>query len=680
MSQIFWTRLLVAAPVAALLAAASRAESTAPLGPTGSETLLVNYVSVKGDAAKFREDWWMKDQWSAGVEHLTLDQDLDEHTTAHVEGRGIFDEHDYQLKVDITRFSVGFIRAGYTQHRTYYDDSGGFYRPFTPPAFRLGRELHLDDGDILVDLGLTLPDLPRLTLGYERQSRDGTKSLLEWGSVQQGATERKIFPSFKDINETVDIFKVNLDHHIGIVELGNQFRLERYHAADTTFDKGSTNLTTSANQDVKIHEDSRHDLLSDVFHMDSRVNEKVYWSASYLYSRMDGDAGLRVDTTPFATVSPTVDSVKNWFTHSVNLDQDSHVVNGNALIGPFKQLSFYGGTQAEKTRGSGDTDAELLQLVGGFTNFPTALIRSETDKESVEETLGTRFTGIPYTTLYADGKWREEQYSLSESEADDSVTNLFRNTTTDVFRQQYTVGFNSSPFRRLTLAAHYRRIIEVNNYDHTADISPGYPGFITEQDFTTDQIVARLIARPHPKLTVAFQYKLAATDIHTQNKSIAFSGSTLVLAGSELSGNYDANTYTLNATVTPVSRLYLSGGISFQDTRTVAFANNVPSVISYRGDVYTVFGAAGYALDARTDMTIDYSFSRSDNFKDNSASGLPLGLDNQRQSLTAGVTRRIRKNIITRLRYGFYEYEESSSGGINSYRAHLASASCTLAF
>src|ERR1043166_2154897 len=143
----FWMKLLVALPATTLLATLSRAESTESPGLTGSETLLVNYVSVKGDAQKFREDWWLKDRWSGGVEQITLDQDLDPHTTLHAEGHGVFDTNDYRLRLEITRYSVGFLRAGYTQNRTYYDDSGGFYRPFTPPAFRLGQDLHLDDGD-----------------------------------------------------------------------------------------------------------------------------------------------------------------------------------------------------------------------------------------------------------------------------------------------------------------------------------------------------------------------------------------------------------------------------------------------------------------------------------------------------------------------------------------------------
>src|SRR5882724_5251777 len=125
MNQTSRMRMLVALATTTLLAAAGRAESS---GPSGSETLLVNYVSVKGDSQQFREDWGMKGPWSGGVQQLTLDQDLDEHTTLHVEGRGVFDENDYRLQLDVTRFAVGFIRAGYTQHRTYYDDWGGFYR------------------------------------------------------------------------------------------------------------------------------------------------------------------------------------------------------------------------------------------------------------------------------------------------------------------------------------------------------------------------------------------------------------------------------------------------------------------------------------------------------------------------------------------------------------------------
>src|SRR5437773_1753094 len=124
MRQTSWMTWLIAVPATALFAVAGRTEPTDTSGPEGSVTPIVNYVAVDGDERKFREDRWMKDQWSGGIEQLTLEQDLDQHTVLRVEGRGLFDADDYRLRLEVVRYFVGFIRAGYTQNRTYYDDSG----------------------------------------------------------------------------------------------------------------------------------------------------------------------------------------------------------------------------------------------------------------------------------------------------------------------------------------------------------------------------------------------------------------------------------------------------------------------------------------------------------------------------------------------------------------------------
>ncbi len=88
----------------------------------------------------------------------------------------------------------------------------------------------------------------------------------------------------------------------------------------------------------------------------------------------------------------------------------------------------------------------------------------------------------------------------------------------------------------------------------------------------------------------------------------------------------------------------------------------------------------GYALDNKTDLTLEYSYSRSDNFTDNYAAGLPLGLNFQRHAVLAGISRKISKNVVARLRYGSTEYNEPSTGGCNNYTANLANASCTVRF
>ena len=167
-----------------------------------------------------------------------------------------------------------------------------------------------------------------------------------------------------------------------------------------------------------------------------------------------------------------------------------------------------------------------------------------------------------------------------------------------------------------------------------------------------------------------------ATDIRTRTAAVPL----LVPQGGLQSGNYDANIYTVSATLTPISRLYLTGLFSLQDTRTASVANGNPSVANYSGNVYTIMSTAGYALDNKTDVNLQYTYSRTDNSSVNAAAGLPLGVADQRTGLTAGLSRKLCNNAIARLRYGFYNYNDRANGGIDNYTAHLFSASCLVRF
>ena len=673
MNSTCWKMILMTLPLFSLLTPATlRGEGVATnAAPEISITSGGQYVTVKGDREKFREDQWGRDGWSGGVEEATYHQAFGKDWTLDLKGLGIYDEDDYKLRLDLTKKDVGFVHAGFTEYRQYFDRTGGFFRSFAPSSFELGHNLGMKIGDIFFDVGLTLPGLPKLVLGYERQFKDGDKSLLEWGGVTQGTETRKIFPSFKNVDETVDIFKVSLDHDIKNVHLADQFRYEWYRN-DTRREDTSVNLNTSASQTVTVREEYHHDDFYNAFRMDSHLNDKVYWSLGYLFNTLNGGGDLSVVTPP-----PVGPFDKNWATQALDVQLDSHVANLNTMFGPFAGLVINAGLQAEKTDTHGFTDA---LLTAGVSPATTNLLHSSEDQKSLEETLGLRYTKIPYTTLYAEGRWTEQQIDLEESETENGSTSLgdafARDTDTDIFRQDYRVGFNTSPLRRLSLAGRYRHAIYRNDYDNEVDTEAGYPAFITAQNFTSDEVMGKLTLRPCSRFTAAFTYQLVATDIETSEAGVPL----LVPKGTKRSGNYDASIYSVSATVTPISRLYLTGLFSFQDTRTVAFDNQNPSVIAYRGNVYTVVGTAGYALDGKTDLNVEYTYSRSDNFTDNSAAGLPLGIDNQRHGLIVGLQRKLTDHIIGRLRYGWYEYSERSNGGIDNYIAHLASASCTVRF
>ncbi len=126
--------------------------------------------------------------------------------------------------------------------------------------------------------------------------------------------------------------------------------------------------------------------------------------------------------------------------------------------------------------------------------------------------------------------------------------------------------------------------------------------------------------------------------------------------------------------------MYVTALGSYQDARSTSYDNGVGSVVSYDGDVYSLIGACGYALTEEADLTLQYVFSKSDNFNNNSTAGLPLGVDNERHGLTAMVSFQISDNARARIGYGYYDYQDRTAGGADDYSAHLASGSVSLRF
>src|SRR5436190_17257196 len=148
-----------------------------------SLTPTVSWITVSGNANKFREDWWRKEGFTAGYERFELFEPVGRQAELKVEGRALFDQNDYRVAVTLSQPDLGFVRAGYDTFRKYFNDTGGYYSSFNQPPLSLGRDLHEDIGKAWFDVGLTLPDWPRIVLGYEYQFRAGEESVLQWGPV-----------------------------------------------------------------------------------------------------------------------------------------------------------------------------------------------------------------------------------------------------------------------------------------------------------------------------------------------------------------------------------------------------------------------------------------------------------------------------------------------------------------
>jgi len=619
----------------------------------------LRYSTVEGDEEKFREDWWFQEDWAGGFNELRFERRFRNDLSLSFDGRAIVPEEDYRFRLKIGREDTGYFLAEFKEFRKYFDGTGGFYRPFGVPPFELGNDLHLDVGNLLLEAGLTEAKMPKIAVRYELRYKEGDKSLLEWGQVTQTGTAKNISPSFKGIDEETEIFALDVEHHIGRVHVGDNFHYERYHTDTARFDE-ERNLTTGAGETVRVNENYNHDAFYNALRLESFLSEKFYCSLGYLFSRLRGDGGLRITTLPFGPEPFDND----WFTQAVQVEHNSQTLNFNGKLGPFKDFVIYGGVEAETTDSEGDTHAVLTETLPGVGPVsPQALIVSDKEKDALEETFGVRFTGLKYTTVYAEGKWAQNKIDLFEQELEDGAPGFERRTEADRRGQRYTVGINTSPVAGTTFSLRYRWSHINNDYNNVEDSEPGYSAFITSQDFTKQEFSARLSFRPLSWTHVGLMYRLLSLDTDTVFDTIP--------RGPVLSGDYDADIYSLRIAVRPLTRVHLTGLFSYQDAKSTAFDNNSPSVVAYEADVFSMLLTAAYSIDELTGLTLEYLFTRSDNIQDNSSAGLPLSVDNRREGFRLALSRQITGRVQTRFQYGYYGYDDKGSGGADDYRAHV---------
>src|SRR5688572_8817065 len=130
---------------------------------------------VNGDKASFMQRHQVPHDIYGGVTDFHFEQDVGKKGLLEIDGRGIFDNHDYSLRIGLENPDFGYIRAGYREFRTWYDGTGG-YLPNIDRVIELYDDaLVLHRGVIFFECRLTLPNVSIFRFRYNHQFRDGRK-------------------------------------------------------------------------------------------------------------------------------------------------------------------------------------------------------------------------------------------------------------------------------------------------------------------------------------------------------------------------------------------------------------------------------------------------------------------------------------------------------------------------
>ncbi|MCL5096594.1 MAG: hypothetical protein M1608_03475 [Candidatus Omnitrophica bacterium] len=653
----------------------------------------VGSAFVNGDEAQFMRRYGIRKGPAGGVESFHYEQPVTKNTTLKLDGRGIFDNHDYSIKLDLTDPELGYIRGGYQEYRTWFDGNGGFFPPdkWYPPS---AEEMHLDRGDVWFEAGLTIPDVPVFTFRYEHQFRRGQEDSLEWGPYDVNypafpTNIKNIVPSFYDIDEKRDIFSGDMRHTLGNTGFGVGVRYEMSDNRDSInyhYDPEQSLVARSPNRYVTTTEEVKTDMFSAHAFTQTRFNEKILLTSGYSFTTLDTDlSGSRIYGAGYEPLyDPTFDRRQYRDTGFLDLSGGSHlnqyVLNLNLMVTPWDHFTVTPAFRVEKEDWSGldgFTETDVGQGPAYTTSTTDLRAANDRDMVDVSESLDLRYNGVTNWIFYGRGDWTEGDGDLHVNEIEAATGGKVFNRVTDdtQLTQKYTVGANWYPLRRLNFAAQYYHKIHNNDYDQINRFRSNpptdlYPGFLTDQNFETDDTNFRVTYRPLANLSLVTRYDFQLSTVDTTGDALG------EVQSAEVTSHIIGETISWN----PLARLYFQGGLNYVLDETHTPANDLGGnatdlVLPAKNDYWEGSLMAGFALTEKTELQAQYLYYRADDYVDNTSYSLPYGVSAEEHGVTVTLIQKLSERMRLTLKYGYFTNRDDTSGGFNNYDAHLVYSS-----
>lgn len=685
--QLAGAGALVMSALLTSISSASAQQTNAPAKPAEADSPeLNNWVDVglggsfvSGDKAQFQHQSGLPANMAfGGINAFHYELPIGKKGQFTADGRGIFDNHDYDLRLEVSHPDIGYVRAGVRQYREYYDGSGG-YLPSNGAFNQLpNNELALDRGTAYFEGDLKLPDWPELKIRYEHDFRSGSKDSTEWGQLSTAAV-KKISPAFRLLDEKTDTISADVGHTIKNTELGLGLR---YQWINNTDSQNITAFPNVANYSRTLTQTDAEK--SDIFNVhaftDTKLSEQWQLTSGYAYTHVHvSDMGNRLDNA--SVTSP--DTQYRNLSAATALEQ--YEMNLSLMYSPAENWYIVPAARIEKEGLEGYENTSSTNAV------PVITLGSDNESQiNIAESLDARYVGITNWVFYARGDWEQNRDALAQSAG--TITNTpfkleILNGAWHQDSQKYSIGANWYPQRGLNFAAQFYHKIDDNSYENNTPINSGagafplsqYPGFMQQENFITDDANFRVTWRPSSQLTLVSRYDF-------QYSTVDFRGGTSP-TGVPLQQIQAANTtihmFGETLSCTPVNRFYTQLGANYVLNTLHTGAESwltTGAILKSQNDYWTFNTMMGYGIDDKTDLRLGYNYYRAADYSNNSNVGLPLGAGGEEHTVSATLGRQLRKNLRATVRYGYNSYRDQLFGGHLDYQAHTILASLQYRF
>ena len=679
---------------ASLLAAGVSAPAADAVKPEqmyeGGTNAYANWIELSaggmisdGNTAQAQQRTRLNSGAFGGIEDLHYQTEIAKKTTLKLDGRGIYDDHDYKIGLGVEREGLGFIRFNFENFRTWDSGNGG-YSPVNGVAYpNSGDALALDRGQISLEAGYNKAGQPKVTFKYTHRYRDGEKGTTIWGPIHDPKLSVfRLFPGIYDIDEKSDAFQLDVAHHIKKVDVGLGVRFETGEINNAY--KRTSWAGESVQQKDTDRQGTSYDMLSVHAFAESWIKPNQFLSAGFMFANLDDTfTGSRIYGDDFDVIYTPGLFPLGYYDLNGGSHKNEYVANLNWMYLPTKNFTITPSLRVQKEDWNANSTG-----TGTLDNFSPEAFNSNSSRDSldVRGRLDARYIGVTNWVFSASGEWTEGQGNLNINGGLSQINHIGPDTVTNCmddsrFFQKYAVSARWYPVKQASVdvGGYYK----INQYDYanTQDSTPNdlstgnaYPGFLVYQGFQTWDGNARLTLHPLSKITLVSRYEYQFSTIATRPD--AASG-----LGEVDSSQMHSHILGQNLSWTPLNWLCLQAGANYviSETKTPA-SDYTQAILNSQNNYWTVNFNAGFVLDDKTDLNVGYFYYRAADGQNAVVNGLPLGTDAEEHSINATLTRRLTKNLRLNLKYAFTHYEDFASAGNYNFNAHVIFSSLQYRF
>ena len=626
-------------------------------GWSAFELMPIRTISVKGDAAKFRALNWMNDGTTGGIKAMGFDSEVGEGGQVSFDGHAIPGDNDFGAGLKLTRGNGGYVTMDYGNFRKWYDVYGGFYSNFTvQPITKLTVDPEMDIGHFFFEIGSNsniLETAPGVSLSYERDTRDGIKNMLSWGSVVEGVT-RKILPAWQEVDQTTDAITLKGNTEIAGINLSGQQRAEFF--SGRVFLEDAT-TTTAFQSHAKEPQAKR--LVSSLKADRWVVDDKTYLAFAYQFQHLRNDMAdtVRVYNTAGATTSSGNNRVVD-----AQASRDSHTLVQHFVTDLTPHLNFSTKFKEEIVAQTGTGFAQ------GYSGGSSRTLESENQITRTGESISLRYDGIPKTSLYTDWDFQQTRNWLSKIRAGSSYyENLASGPETTG-----AAGIRYVPNGKFNMTSQLRRKSDRDTYNTFTNNDTAIT--ISRLRAESDEWNSRLTWKPARWLQNSFRLQLLDTVYRVQTSP------QYVTDNDWIKSNGNSRIYTYDVSVQPWDEWMFNFGASLNQfkvstpaSQTAVSGGGIPVFVA---DVYTLLLSTSYAPKENFSLFSSAQYSRANDFDSQGFAGIPYGVNNEHYDITLGMKWSPRKDLALSPRYGYYSYRANPNDNLSmdygNYSAHVA--------